>query len=188
MTDTPADDVRVEPPFLAAERESLDSWLDFHRATTLQKVEGMDPEQLCRRSVPPSTLSPLGIVRHLGIVEDYWLHEVLLGEEQPDPYCTPENPDGDLLDGTPATAEADLAAYRERVAAAREAQAGWTDLDSPVRGGLGDRRAEPALDPHPPDRGVRPAQRPSGPAARGDRREDWRMSDGAGRRERIAAC
>jgi uncharacterized damage-inducible protein DinB len=139
MTDTPADDVRVEPPFLAAERESLDSWLDFHRATTLQKVEGMDPEQLCRRSVPPSTLSPLGIVRHLGIVEDYWLHEVLLGEEQPDPYCTPENPDGDLLDGTPATAEADLVAYRERVAAARAAQAGWTDLDAPVRGSLGGR-------------------------------------------------
>ena len=139
MTDTPADDVRVEPPFLAAERESLDSWLDFHRATTLQKVEGLDPEQLCRRSVPPSTLSPLGIVRHLGIVEDCWLHEVLLGEEQPDPYCTPENPDGDLLDGTPATAEADLAAYRERVAAAREAQASWTVLDSPVRGSLGGR-------------------------------------------------
>jgi hypothetical protein len=139
MTDTHADHVRLEPPLLAAERESLDSWLEFHRATVLQKVEGLDPEQLCRRSLPPSTLSPLGIVRHLGVVEDYWLHEVLLGEEQPDPYCTPENPDGDLLDGTPATAEADLAAYRERVAAARVAQASWADLDGPVRGGLGGR-------------------------------------------------
>ena len=139
MSDTTSAVERPEPPFLAAERESLDAWLEFHRATVLQKVEGLDPEQLCRRSAPPSTLSPLGIVRHLGVVEDYWLREVLLGEEQPDPYCTPENPDGDLLDGTPATAEADLAAYRERVAAVRDAQASWTDLDAPVRGRVGDR-------------------------------------------------
>lgn len=138
MTDTPAD-ARIEPPLLAAERESLDAWLEFHRATVLQKIEGLDPEQLCRRSVPPSALSPLGIVRHLGVVEEYWLGEVLLGEERPDPYCTPENPDGDLLDGTPETALADVAVYREQVAAARDAQAGWTDLDAPVRGLLGRR-------------------------------------------------
>lgn len=131
----PAPEARLAPPFLAGERASLDAWLEFHRATVLQKVEGLGPEQLCRRSAPPSALSPLGIVRHLGVVEEYWLREVLLGEEQSDPYCTPENPDGDLLDGTPATAAADLAAYRERVAAARAAQAGWTDLDGPVRGG-----------------------------------------------------
>ena len=138
MTDTPAD-ARIEPPLLAAERESLDAWLEFHRATVLQRNEGLDAEQLCRRSVPPSSLSPLGIVRHLGVVEEYWLGEVLLGEERPDPYCTPENPDGDLLDGTPETALADVAVYRERVAAARDAQAGWTDLDGPVRGLLGRR-------------------------------------------------
>ncbi|WP_062947036.1 MULTISPECIES: DinB family protein [Brachybacterium] len=138
MTDTPGD-ARIEPPLLAAERESLDAWLEFHRATVLQKIEGLDAEQLCRRSVPPSTLSPLGIVRHLGVVEEYWLGEVLLGEERPDPYCSPENPDGDLLDGTPETALADVAVYRERVASARAAQAGWTDLDSPVHGLLGRR-------------------------------------------------
>ena len=138
MTDTPAD-ARIEPPLLAAEREYLDAWLEFHRATVLQKIEGLDAEQLCRRSVPPSSLSPLGIVRHLGVVEEYWLGEVLLGEERPDPYCTPENPDGDLLDGTTETALADVAVYRERAAAARDAQAGWTALDGPVRGRLGRR-------------------------------------------------
>ena len=125
MTDTPAD-ARLEPPLLAAERESLDAWLEFHRATVLQKIEGLDAEQLCRRSVPPSTLSPLGIVRHLGVVEEYWLGEVLLGEERPDPYCTPENPDGDLLDGTPETALADVAVYRERVQVERPiGRAAW---------------------------------------------------------------
>ncbi|MEE1618442.1 DinB family protein [Brachybacterium sp. J153] len=132
---TPLDAARVDPPFLASERESLDAWLEFHRATVLQKVAGLDAEQLCRRAVPPSDLSPLGLVRHLGVVEEYWLREVLLGEARPDPYCTPERPDGDHLDGTPATAATDLAFYRERVRDARAAQASWTDLDAPVRGG-----------------------------------------------------
>jgi hypothetical protein len=135
----PAPVDRLEPPFLATERESLDSWLEFHRATVLQKIDGLDAEQLCRRSAPPSALSPLGILRHLGGVEAYWLREVLHGEEQPDPYCSAENPDGDLLDGTPAPALADVAAYREQVAAARAAQASWRDLDGPVRGRLGAR-------------------------------------------------
>lgn len=137
MTDTAADQPRIAPPLLAAERESLEAWLDFHRATMLQKIAGLDPEQLCRRAVSPSALSPLGIVRHLGGVEEYWLREVLLGEEQPDPYCSQDNPDGDLLDGTLETAEADLLTYGERLAAAREAQDGWADLDAPVRGALG---------------------------------------------------
>src|SRR5690606_15219693 len=131
MTDTPAD-ARIEPPLLAAERESLDAWLEFHRATVLQKIEGLDAEQLCRRSVPPSSLSPLGIVRHLGVVEEYWLGEVLLGEERPDPYCPPENPDGDLLAGTPETALAAAAVCREGAAAARAARAGRTAPHGPV--------------------------------------------------------
>lgn len=132
-----ATDPRVDPPFLAGERESLDAWLEYCRETVLVKIAGLSAEQLCRRPVPPSALSPLGILRHLGGVEAYWLREVLLDEEQPDPYCTPENPDGDLLDGTPATAEADLAAYRAQVAAARDAQASWSDLDAPVKGRRG---------------------------------------------------
>jgi uncharacterized damage-inducible protein DinB len=36
------------------------------------KCEGLDPEQLARRSVPPSTMSLLGLVRHLAEVERDW--------------------------------------------------------------------------------------------------------------------
>ena len=54
---------RSEPDRIAGERDSLEQWLDFHRATLLTKCAGLSPEQLRARSVPPSRLSLLGIVR-----------------------------------------------------------------------------------------------------------------------------
>ena len=131
---TPAVDTRIEPPLLSGDRESLDGWLDFYRETLLRKIDGLDAEQLCRRSVPPSDLSPIGLVRHLTDVEAYWLREVLLDEAQPDPHCDDDNPHGDLDDVDPATALDDIEAYRREIEATRAAQASWSDLDGPVRG------------------------------------------------------
>ncbi|MEP7018326.1 MAG: DUF664 domain-containing protein [Actinomycetota bacterium] len=36
------------------------------------KCEGLDPDQLARRSVPPSALSLAGLVRHLAQMENHW--------------------------------------------------------------------------------------------------------------------
>lgn len=130
-------DTRVDPPMMAGERESLDAWLEYYRGTVLHKIEGLDGEQLARRSVPPSALSPAGIIRHLADVEAYWLLEVLHDDEQPDPHCSEDNPDGDFRDATAQTALADVAAYREQVEASRAAQARWQDLDAPVLGRRG---------------------------------------------------
>ncbi len=41
---------RTDPPPVAGERESLDDWLDFHRATLLKKCQGLTGEQLARRA------------------------------------------------------------------------------------------------------------------------------------------
>lgn len=60
---------RDDPPQVAGERESLEGWLDYHRATLLTKCAGLEPEALARRSCPPSSLSLLGLVRHLTEVE-----------------------------------------------------------------------------------------------------------------------
>ncbi|MGP5716867.1 MULTISPECIES: DinB family protein [Brachybacterium] len=131
---TPAVDTRVDPPPMAGERESLEGWVEFYRGTLLRKIDGLDAEQLARRSVPPSVLSPIGIVRHLTDVEAYWLREVLLDDEQPDPHCTDDNPDGDFDDVDPATALVDVEAYCAELVATRAAQASWSDLDGPVLG------------------------------------------------------
>ena len=54
-------------------------YLDNYRLTIRLKCEGLDPEQLARRSVPPSSLSLLGLVRHLAQMENHWFQRVLQG-------------------------------------------------------------------------------------------------------------
>ncbi|GAA1490722.1 DinB family protein [Brachybacterium sacelli] len=129
-----ADDTRRFGPMAAAERETLDHWVDFYRQTLLTKIAGLDAEQLCLRSVPPSTLSPIGLVRHLTDVEASWLRRVLLDEQLTLPHSTPDRPDADFDDIDPATALADVERYREELVTTRAAQASWIDLDGPVRG------------------------------------------------------
>ncbi|MFC0601465.1 DinB family protein [Streptomyces palmae] len=74
---------RIAPPLLAGERETLRAFLDFHRATLAMKCEGLDDEQLRRQSMPPSTLSLLGLVRHMAEVERTWFRRVINGEDIP---------------------------------------------------------------------------------------------------------
>jgi len=116
---------RIDPPLVAQEREMLDAWLDYHRATLAVKCEGLTDDQLRARAVPPSSLSLLGLVRHMGEVERSWFRRVLGGEQAPPRYYSDENPDGDFDDVAGAgVAEAfgywldECAHARERVAAA----------------------------------------------------------------------
>lgn len=54
----------------------------LHYRTTLElKCAGLDAEQLARRSIPPSDLSLLGLVRHMADVEHFWFRRVLAGED-----------------------------------------------------------------------------------------------------------
>src|SRR5436190_22362379 len=82
---------RHDAPQVAGERGSLEGWLEFHRATLLTKCAGLEPEQLAVRSCPPSTLSLLGLVRHLTEVEG-WFHD-LDGEPEGSWYSTEADPD-----------------------------------------------------------------------------------------------
>ncbi|GHF69194.1 hypothetical protein GCM10010218_58220 [Streptomyces mashuensis] len=74
---------RTPPPLLGGERETLRSFLDFHRATLAMKCEGLTDEQLRRRSMPPSALSLLGLVRHMAEVERTWFRRVIDAEDVP---------------------------------------------------------------------------------------------------------
>src|SRR5215469_886569 len=66
VRDMVAPDVaRSSPGYLLGEREMLDGWLDYHRATLLWKCGGLTDDQLREKSCPPSTLSLLGLVRHM---------------------------------------------------------------------------------------------------------------------------
>jgi len=74
---------RIGPPSIAGEREMLRSFLDYHRATLAMKCDDLSDEELRRQASPPSTLSLLGLVRHMAEVERTWFRMVINGETLP---------------------------------------------------------------------------------------------------------
>ena len=114
---------RSEPDRIAGERDSLEQWLDLHRATLLTKCAGLSADQLRARSVPPSRLSLLGIVRHMTEVERWWFRMNGAGEELEFEYCTDGHDEADFEDIEAADAEADLGTFRRELQAARAAVA-----------------------------------------------------------------
>jgi uncharacterized damage-inducible protein DinB len=85
---------RVEPNLSGDERSSLEAWLDYHRATLAVKCEGLSADQLRTRSVPTTTLTLLGLVRHMAEVERHWFRYMLAGEDVSRRiYSTPEDRD-----------------------------------------------------------------------------------------------
>ena len=127
-----ADD-RTGPDFMAGDRQSLEQWLEFYRHTLPWKVGGLTPEQLCRRAVPPSNLSLIGIVRHLADVERYWFSNVAAGTDQAAHFRAVDR-DADLNDVDPGTALADLGHFGTEIAACRTIAAGVSDLDAALSG------------------------------------------------------
>ncbi len=123
MTWTAPDVDRPHPPTVAGEREAAEGLLEYHRATLLWKCAGLTGEQLKIRAVPPSSLSLLGLVRHMTDVERYWFRRGVAGERAPFHYWSRSSPDGDFAEVGDADAEADVATYRVEVDAARAVQA-----------------------------------------------------------------
>ena len=110
---------RPEGPNIAPERVAMETLLDHHRATLLWKCGGLTGEQLAARTVPTSTMSLLGLVRHLSDVERSWFRRRIAGEAIDPLYWSDASPDGDFDDLDPAGAEADFATYAAEVEAAR---------------------------------------------------------------------
>ncbi len=120
---------RARPGLQAGEREMLTGWLEHHRAILLWKCEGLTDDQLRQRSVPPSTLSLLGLIRHMSEVERGWFRAVLLGEDVPDLYDRRDDPDADFNGVDDADVAAEFATFEAECAAARQAVAAAPDLD-----------------------------------------------------------
>ena len=112
---------RIDVPRVADERTSLETWLDFHRATLLMKCAGLTGEQLKERSAPPSTLTLLGLVRHMAEVEQWWFRRNFAGVTGlTDIYCTEASPDGDFDGIADADAATDLAHFVEECEESRK--------------------------------------------------------------------
>src|SRR6476619_399459 len=91
----PADDPREGQSSGTDERSILIDYLRRYRLTKQLKGADLEAEQMARRSVPPSTMSLLGLVRHMAEVERNWFRRVMAGEPAPPLYYTKESPDND---------------------------------------------------------------------------------------------
>jgi Protein of unknown function (DUF664) len=138
MTWTAPQIERAAPRYLADERTSLQDFLDYQRQTLLWKCSGLTGEQLAARPIAGTSLSLLGLVRHLAYVQRVWLRIRVAGQaDLDDLYCTPEQPDADIDLATAAGAEADFAVFASECAAA-DAAVGARSLDDTfVHAGLG---------------------------------------------------
>ena len=108
--------------------------MQYHRDTLAMKCAGLTPEQLAERAVPPSSMSLIGLVRHMTDVERSWFRRVAMGEGDdtagPIHFVRGTNDDGDFDDASPATAEADLATWKREQIVVDEIIAGFDDLDA----------------------------------------------------------
>lgn len=100
MGTAPGDDPRTygNP---VGELATYREYLGNYRLTIEMKCQGLDSDQLARRSVPPSTLSLVGLVRHLAQMENHWFQRVLQGRTDPPRlYKRKDDPDWDFAGAT----------------------------------------------------------------------------------------
>ena len=95
------DDPREHRPRLGDERTTLVESLRCQRLTLEMKCADLDAEALARRSVEPSTMSLLGLVRHLAEMERATFRVLMSGQDVPRLYCSDTDRDGDFDGAVP---------------------------------------------------------------------------------------
>ncbi|MEV5841262.1 DinB family protein [Streptomyces sp. NPDC048179] len=121
-------DHRTGPPHFGSERDMLRAFLDYHRDTLAMKCAGLTDEELRQRSMPPSTLSLLGLVRHLAEVERTWFRRVF--EDHDIPLVWSDEMDFQVAyDASASTRAEAFAAWEAEVAESRRIEREAASLD-----------------------------------------------------------
>jgi hypothetical protein len=107
---------RDRAPQQADERDTLGGVLDYLRATVVNKVAGLSEEQARSAPVSPSTMTPIGLVKHLTAVERWWFSIDFAVRP-----VTPPWPDGTASDGFELAGDDSLASVVEGYVAECEA-------------------------------------------------------------------
>jgi uncharacterized damage-inducible protein DinB len=126
----PDDDPRETREATLDERGTLLDYLHRYRLTLEMKCADLDAEQLARRSAPPSSMSLLGLIRHLAEVERHWVRRAMAGQNAAKLYCSDLDRDGDWNGAVADLAVVDEAwrAWRTEVAFAEQFVADNADL------------------------------------------------------------
>jgi uncharacterized damage-inducible protein DinB len=126
----PASDPRRDPPTQADERSTIAGFLRWQRDTLELKCSGLGPDELAGRSVDDSTLSLLGLVRHMADVESSWFRRVMAGQDAAPHFRTEADPDAAFTGAVPdpAVVAQAWAAWRAEVTFAEQFVAAAPDL------------------------------------------------------------
>lgn len=76
---------RPEPPASAGEAGTLLGFLEWLRGTIAWKTDGLTDAQL-RHSLPPTSMTLGGMLKHLAFVEDYWFNHTIGRGEPIEPF------------------------------------------------------------------------------------------------------
>jgi uncharacterized damage-inducible protein DinB len=120
----------------------LNGWLEHHRGILIWKCEDLTAEQLRRRAVPPSTLSLLGLVRHMADVERGWFQQKFLGQDLPDLYDRSADEDADFNDVDQADPADTFTTFEQECVTSRHVVAQAPSLDD-LSKGTSDRTGQP---------------------------------------------
>lgn len=126
----PDEDPRDSGIPLTDERSTLLEYLRAYRLTFEMKCSGLGHAQLAQRSVPPSTLSLFGLLRHLTDVERAWFRRTMAGQAVPWRFRTDDDRDAAFNEavGDAHSVEEAWQAWRSEVAFAESYVADTTDL------------------------------------------------------------
>jgi uncharacterized damage-inducible protein DinB len=129
----PDDDPRETGVATVDERSTLVEYLHRYRLTLEMKCAGLDAGQMASRSVPPSTMSLLGLVRHLAEVERQWFRREMAGLDAALLYCSDQDREGDWNGAVadPAVVDQAWRAWRSEVVFAEQFVANTADLGIP---------------------------------------------------------
>jgi uncharacterized damage-inducible protein DinB len=96
------------------------------------KCADLDAGQMARRSVPPSTMSLLGLIRHMADVERHWFRRVMAGEDAPRRFSSDEDREGAWSGAVadPGVVTQAWAAWEEEIAFAERLVSDTVDLDA----------------------------------------------------------
>ena len=135
----PDSDPRQAGPERVDERTTLVGFLRDYRLALEMKCADLTPTQLAARSVPPSSMSLLGLIRHLADVERHWFRQVMAGQPIGRRYRTVEDRDADWNGAVadPVVVAEAWEAWREEVAFADRFVDEATDLGLVGRPGSG---------------------------------------------------
>lgn len=115
LVDESGRDPRSPQDLAGDERTMLTGFLRRQRETLEAKCAGLTPRQLAERAVEPSTMTLLGLVRHMARVERGWFRQCVAGDDVPTLFRGPGNMDGEWDDavGTQECVDEAFDAWRE---------------------------------------------------------------------------